>query len=124
VEIIAVEPEDSPVISGGRAGAHRIQGIGAGFIPRNLDTSLLTDVEQVNSDDAFTWARRLAREEGIFAGISSGANLAAAVRVASRPENKGKRIVTFAPSSGERYLSSPLYTDLREAVANGTPWPY
>ena len=94
----AVEPTDSPVISGGKAGPHKIQGIGAGFIPKNLDTSLLTGVETVTNDEAFTWARRLAREEGILAGISSGANVAAAARLAARPENHGKVIVTVAPA--------------------------
>jgi len=108
----AVEPTDSPVISGGKPGSHKIQGIGAGFIPKNLDTSLLTGVETVSNDDAFTWARRLAREEGILAGISSGANVAAAARLAARPENRGKTIVTIACSFGERYLSTPLFEGL------------
>ncbi len=108
----AVEPTDSPVISGGKPGSHTIQGIGAGFIPKNLDTSLLTGVETVTNDDAFTWARRLAREEGILAGISSGANAAAAARLAARPENRGKTIVTIACSFGERYLSTPLFEGL------------
>jgi cysteine synthase A len=106
---IAVEPAASPVISGGRPSPHKIQGIGAGFIPTNLDTSLLDGVETVSNEDAFAWARRLSAEEGIFAGISSGANVCAAVRVASRPENKGKTIVTIACSFGERYLSTPLF---------------
>ena len=105
----AVEPVDSPVISGGKPGPHKIQGIGAGFIPKNLDTSLLNGVETVANDEAFTWARRLAREEGILAGISTGGNVAAAVRVASRPENRDKVIVTIACSCGERYLSTPLF---------------
>ncbi len=106
---IAVEPADSPVISGGKPGPHKIQGIGAGFVPKNLDTSLLSGVETVTNEEAFTWARRLAREEGILAGISTGANVAAAVRVAGKPENRGKRIVTIAASCGERYLSTPLF---------------
>jgi cysteine synthase A len=106
---IAVEPADSPVISGGKPGPHKIQGIGAGFVPKNLDTSLLSGVETVSNDDAFLWARRLASHEGILAGISTGANLAAAARLAARPENRGKVIVTIAPSFGERYLSTPLY---------------
>jgi len=105
----AVEPVDSPVISGGKPGPHKIQGIGAGFIPKNLDTSLLSGVETVTNDEAFNWARRLAREEGILAGISTGGNVAAAVRVASRPENRDKVIVTVACSFGERYLSTPLF---------------
>ena len=108
----AVEPVDSPVISGGKPGPHKIQGIGAGFIPKNLDTSLLSGVETVTNDEAFAWARRLAREEGILVGISTGANVAAAVRVASRPENRGKVIVTIACSCGERYLSTPLFESL------------
>jgi cysteine synthase len=108
----AVEPADSPVISGGKPGPHKIQGIGAGFIPKNLDTSLLSGVEAVSNDDAFHWARRLAGEEGILAGISTGANIAAVARLAAKPENRGKVIVTFAPSFGERYLSTPLYQGL------------
>ncbi len=112
VQAIAVEPADSPVISGGKPGPHKIQGIGAGFIPKNLDTSLLNGVETVSNDEAFAWARRLAREEGILCGISSGANVAAAIRLASKPENRNKVIVTLAPSFGERYLSTPLFADL------------
>ncbi len=111
IQAIAVEPVDSPVISGGKAGPHKIQGIGAGFIPKNLDTSLLAGVETVSNEDAFTWARRLAREEGILAGISSGGNVAVAVRLAQRPENRNKVIVTIAPSFGERYLSTPLFDE-------------
>lgn len=106
---IAVEPADSPVISGGKAGPHKIQGIGAGFLPKNLDTSLLSGVETVANEEAFAWARRLAKEEGILGGISTGANIAAAVRLASRPENRGRVIVTMAPSFGERYLSTALF---------------
>lgn len=108
---IAVEPADSPVISGGKPGPHEIQGIGAGFIPNNLDTSLLSGVETVTNEEALTWARRLAREEGILGGISTGANVAAAVRVAGRPENRGKVIVTVAASCGERYLSTALFEE-------------
>jgi cysteine synthase A len=106
---IAVEPEDSPVISGGEPGPHKIQGIGAGFIPQNLDVQLLNGVERVSNDDAFQTARELARAEGILGGISTGANLHAALRVAKRPEFAGKRIVTIACSFGERYLSTPLF---------------
>ncbi|TVQ04518.1 MAG: cysteine synthase A [Planctomycetaceae bacterium] len=109
---IAVEPKQSPVISGGAPGKHRIQGIGAGFIPKNLDTSLIDEVIQVDEEDAFAWGRRLAKEEGIVAGISSGANIWAAAQVAARPEFRGKRIVTIMCSLGERYLSTPLFGDL------------
>ncbi len=109
----AVEPASSPVISGGRPAPHQIQGIGAGFIPNNLDTGLLDGVEQVTNEEAFEWSRRLAREEGIFGGISSGANVCAAARVAARPENRDKNIVTIACSFGERYLSTPLFEGLR-----------
>jgi len=111
-QAIAVEPAASPVISGGRPAPHKIQGIGAGFIPRNLDTSLVNSVETVTNEEAFEWARRLAREEGIFAGISSGANACVAARVAARPENKGKSIVTIMCSFGERYLSTALFEGL------------
>lgn len=106
---IAVEPADSPVISGGAPKPHRIQGIGAGFVPDNLDTSLLDGVELVTNEEACAWARHLALEEGIFAGISTGANVCAAARVAARSENAGRTIVTFMCSFGERYLSTPLY---------------
>jgi len=106
---IAVEPEESAILSGGVPRPHRIQGIGTGFVPVNLDTGLLTDVETVTSEEAFKWARRLAQEEGIPAGISSGANVAVAARLAARPEYEGKTIVTFAPSSAERYLTTSLY---------------
>ncbi len=109
LRVVAVEPEESPVISGGQRGKHAIQGIGAGFIPRNLDTSLLDAIETVSSEEASEWARRLACEEGLLGGISSGANVAVAARLAARAENRGKHIVTFACSSGERYLSTPLY---------------
>ena len=107
----AVEPTTSPVISGGDPGKHKIQGIGAGFVPKNLDTSLLDGVLKVESEEAFEWGRKLAKEEGIVGGISSGANLCAAAELAARPEFKGKRIVTIACSLGERYLSTPLFED-------------
>ncbi|TWU51826.1 cysteine synthase A [Rubripirellula reticaptiva] len=108
----AVEPTHSPVISGGSPGKHRIQGIGAGFVPKNLDVSIIDDVIQCNDDDAFEWGRKLAKMEGIVGGISSGANMWAAAQVAARPEMKGKRIVTIMCSLGERYLSTPLFADL------------
>jgi cysteine synthase A len=109
---IAVEPKHSPVISGGSPGKHRIQGIGAGFVPKNLDTSLVDDVILVDDEDAFEWGRQLAAQEGIMAGISSGANLWAAAQVAARSEFRGKRIVTIMCSLGERYLSTPLFGGL------------
>jgi cysteine synthase A len=111
VQAIAVEPVESPVISGGEPGKHKIQGIGAGFIPRNLDVDLLNGVEKVSSDEAFEWGKRLASEEGILGGISTGANLCAAHRVASKPEFAGKKIVTICCSFAERYLSTPLFAD-------------
>ncbi len=110
-QAIAVEPTLSPVISGGQPGLHKIQGIGAGFVPKNLDTTLLNRVEQVTNDDAFAWGRRLAKVEGILGGISTGANVCAAARVAALPEFKGKKIVTVACSFGERYLSTLLFQD-------------
>ncbi len=109
---IVVEPKHSPVIGGGQPGKHMIQGIGAGFIPKNLDTTLIDDIVTVDDDDAFEWARRLAKEEGIMAGISSGANMWAAAQVAARPEFQGKNIVTIMCSLGERYLSTPLFEGL------------
>jgi cysteine synthase A len=109
---IAVEPKNSPVISGGQPGKHRIQGIGAGFIPSNLDTSIVDDVVQVDDEDAFETARLLASREGIMAGISSGATMWAAQQVAARPEYKGKRIAVIMASLGERYLSTPLFGGL------------
>ncbi|QDV22682.1 cysteine synthase A [Aureliella helgolandensis] len=109
---IAVEPKHSAVIAGGQPGKHRIQGIGAGFIPGNLDMSIIDDVVSVEDEDAFEWGRRLAKHEGIVAGISSGSNMWAAAQVAARPEFKGKRIVTIMCSLGERYLSTPLFGDL------------
>jgi cysteine synthase A len=113
---VAVEPVDSPVISGGKPGPHKIQGIGAGFIPQNLHTDIVDEVIKVANDDAFAMARRLAKEEGILCGISSGANVWAAIQYAQRPESKGKLIITIAPSTGERYLSTPLAAEARAEV--------
>jgi cysteine synthase len=114
---IAVEPADSPVISGGKPGPHKIQGIGAGFIPNNLNTKIIDETIRVANDDAFSMARRLAKDEGILCGISSGANVWASLQYAQRPENKGKLIVTVACSTGERYLSTALAAEARQEVA-------
>ena len=108
VKVVAVEPASSAVLSGQPSGAHKIQGIGAGFVPKNYDASLIDEILPVQNEDAFAAARAIAREEGIFVGISSGAALHAATQVALRPENKGKRIVVVLPDTGERYLSTAL----------------
>ena len=115
---IAVEPENSPVIGGGKPGPHKIQGIGAGFIPGNLNTEILDGTITVTNEDAFAMAQKLAQLEGIPAGISTGANVWSAIEIAKRPEFKGKRIVTIGCSSTERYLSTPLAESFREEVMN------
>ena len=111
---VAVEPADSPVLSGGEPGPHKIQGIGAGFIPAILNTGIIDEVIRVKNEDAFKWARKLMKEEGILAGISSGAALCAALEVSRRKENKGKMIVAVLPSTGERYLSTDMFADIRD----------
>ena len=118
---VAVEPDASPVLSGGAKGAHPIQGIGAGFVPEVLNTSAYDEVIRVKGEDAFATARRMAREEGLLVGISSGAATWAALQVADRQENAGKLIVVIIPSFGERYLSTPLFADLLEEQAATQP---
>jgi cysteine synthase A len=111
VQIIAVEPSDSPVLSGGAKGPHKIQGIGAGFVPQNFNRDVVDEILQVTNDQAFETARELAKAEGLLVGISSGAAVHAATIVAKRPENKNKKIVVILPDTGERYLSTPLFQE-------------
>lgn len=111
VKVVGVEPASSPVLSGGKAGAHGLQGIGAGFIPAVLDVDIMDEVLTVTEDEAYAAGRMLARKEGILAGISSGAALHAAILVASRPENTGKTVVVLLPDTGDRYLSTPMFAD-------------
>uniref|UniRef100_A0ACD6AH10 Uncharacterized protein n=2 Tax=Avena sativa TaxID=4498 RepID=A0ACD6AH10_AVESA len=118
IRIVCVEPSESAVISGGSPGSHRIQGTGSGFIPDVLDTSVIDEVVTVSTEDAMEMARRLAKEEGMLVGISSGANVAACIKIAERERNEGKMIVTIFPSAGERYMNSDLFALVREECDN------
>ena len=111
VKVVAVEPKDSPVLSEGRSGSHKIQGIGAGFVPEVLDTAVYDEIIPVSNEDAFAAGRLVGRKEGVLVGISSGAALHAAIQLAKRPENAGKTIVALLPDTGDRYLSTPLFAD-------------
>ena len=111
VKVVAVEPKGSPVLSEGVSGPHKIQGIGAGFVPDTLDTKVYDEIITVENDDAFETGRRIARSEGVLVGISSGAAVWAAIELAKRPENKGKTIVALLPDTGERYLSTPMFAE-------------
>ncbi len=110
VKVVAVEPAGSPVLSKGTAGPHKIQGIGAGFVPDTLDTSVYDEILPIENDDAFSTGREIARSEGVLVGISSGAAVFAAIELAKRPENKGKKIVVLLPDTGDRYLSTPMFS--------------
>jgi cysteine synthase A len=114
--MIAVEPDASPVLSGGKPGPHKIQGTGAGFVPKVLNTEVYEEVIRVTDADAIATARRLAREEGMLVGISTGANVWAALQVAQRPESKGKTIVTIGCDTGERYLSNPVFAEQEATI--------
>lgn len=111
IKVVAVEPASSPVLSKGTAGAHKIQGIGAGFVPATLDTGIYDEIYAVSDDDAFEYGRMIGKEEGVLVGISSGAALFAAIRIAAKPENEGKTIVVILPDSGDRYLSTAMYSE-------------
>lgn len=111
VKVVAVEPEGSPVLSEGKTGPHKIQGIGAGFVPDTLNTKVYDEIIKVSNEDAFEYSKLLTRKEGLLTGISSGAALSAAIVLAKRPENKGKTIVALLPDSGDRYYSTPLFTE-------------
>ncbi len=111
VKVVAVEPETSPVLSKGQAGSHKIQGIGAGFVPKVLDTSIYDEIIPVSNEDAFATGKLIGKKEGVLVGISSGAATYAAIQLAKRPENKGKNIVVLLPDTGDRYLSTPLFAD-------------
>ncbi len=114
LKVIAVEPKDSPVLSGGKGGPHKIQGIGAGFMPKVLNAEIIDEIIQVSNDDAMKTARQLAAKEGILAGVSSGAAMWAAIQVSQRPENEGKTIVVILPDTGERYISTEMFDQLQE----------
>ena len=111
VKVVAVEPADSPVLSGGKPGPHGLQGIGAGFVPDVLDTCVYDEIVTVTSEEAYAAGRLLGRREGVLVGVSSGAALHAALELAKRPEHKGKTIVALCPDTGERYLSTPMFTE-------------
>ena len=111
IKVVAMEPASSPVLSQGKAGSHKIQGIGAGFVPDVLNTKIYDEILTVENDDAFATAKLLAKKEGVLVGISSGAALYAAIQLAKRPENEGKTIVTLLPDSGDRYYSTALFTE-------------